>query len=178
MLLVVLGILVGVGVYSYGMFRTLLPTRSNIADVAHCGVAPGVTYHAEQTTTLGSSDSPLCQVASGVWTKTPYGNAPLWVGLAIAFGSTMLALHRSSFLKSATISAPRTIMLFLLIFGIPMTLLHLHLNFIEGTLTSDWAVHVVFYSMLGGAAMGVFAWYFLVRPLRARATSNNRWRGP
>ena len=52
-LAVVLGILVGLGVYSYGMFHTLLPTWSNLVDVAHCGVAPGAPYHAEETTISG-----------------------------------------------------------------------------------------------------------------------------
>jgi membrane associated rhomboid family serine protease len=130
------------------------------------------------TRTPGSSDLPLCQVAPGQWTKTPYGNGPFFLALAIAFGSTMVALHRSSFLKVAISSPARTVTLFLLIFGIPMLLLGLHLNFVEGTLTLDWAFHVAVYTLLIGAATGLLMWYFLVRPLRARATSNNRWRGP
>ena len=177
-LVVTLGILAGLCVYSYGMFHTLLPTWANIADVAHCGVAPGLAYQAYDARTLGQSDLPLCEVTPGRWVRTPYGNGPLWLALAIAFGTTMLALHRSPLLKSAITSAARTVTLFLLIFGVPMVLLGLHLNFVEGTLTSDWAVHTVLYGMLSGAAMGAFAWYVLVRPLRARATSNNRWRGP
>jgi len=178
MLVVALGLLVGLGIYSYGMFHTLLPTWSNIADVANCGVSPGAAYQTVDTRVPGSSDLPLCQVAPGQWTKTPYGNGPFFLALAIAFGFTMVALHRSSFLKAAISSAARTVTLFLLIFGIPMLLLGLQLNFVEGTLTPDWAFHVAVYTLLIGAATGLLMWYILVRPLRARATSNNRWRGP
>jgi hypothetical protein len=176
-LVLVLGILVGLGVYSYGMFHTLLPSWSNLANVGNCGVSPGAPYQLVDTR-LGHNDSPLCQVAPGQWTKTPYRNGPFFLALAIAFGSTMVALHRSALLKLATSSAPGTVSLFLLIFGIPMVLLGLHLNFIEGTLTADWAAHVVVYGLVGGAVMGFIMWYILVRPLRAKATSNNRWRGP
>jgi hypothetical protein len=177
-LVVVFGILVGLGIYSYGMFHTLLPAWSNIDDVANCGVSHGAPYQAGDTTTLGVADSPLCEVAPGRWTKTPYGDAPLFLALAIAFGSALVALHRSPFLKWATSSARGTVALFLLIFGIPMTLLGLHLNFVEGTLTLDWALHVTVYALLIGAGTGLLTWYTLIRRLRAKATSNNRWRGP
>ena len=177
-LVVVLGIVVGWGVYSYGMFRTLLPTWSNITDVANCGVSPDTAYQAVDTRMPGSSDLSLCQVAPGRWTETPYGNGPFFLALAIAFSSTMLALHRSSFLKLAISSAAGTVTLLLLIFGIPMLLLGLQLNFVEGTLTLDWAFHVAVYTLLIGVATGLVTWYILVRPLRARATSNNRSRGP
>jgi hypothetical protein len=75
-LVVVLGILAGLGVYSYGMFRTLLPTWSNIENVANCGVSPGAPFQVADIAVPGATDSPLCQVAPGQWTKTPYGNAP------------------------------------------------------------------------------------------------------
>ena len=177
-LVAVFGIVAGLGAYSYGMFHTLLPAWSNVADVMNCGISPGAPYQAYDARTLGQSDLPLCQVAPGRWTKTRYGNGPLFLALAIGFGSAMVALHRSSFLKLATGSAPGTVTLFLLIFGIPMFLFGLHVNFVEGTLTLDWAFHIALYAILGGAATGVLMWYIVVRPLRARATSNNRWRGP
>ena len=177
-LVAVLGILVGLGVYSYGMFHTLLPAPSKIIDVANCGVSPGASYQTVDTRAPGSSDLPLCQVAPGQWTKTPYRNGPFFLALAIAFGSTMVALNRTSLLKVATSSAPRTVTLFLLIFGIPTVLLGLQLNLIEGTLTADWALHVVIYGLLTGAVMGLLTWYTVVRPLRAKAASNNRWKGP
>jgi hypothetical protein len=177
-LVVVLGIVVGLGAYSYGMFHTLLPTWANITDVANCGVSPGTAYQAVDVRAPGSNNLPLCEVAPGRWTKTPYGNGPLFIALAIAFGSAMVALHRSSFLKWAIGSASGTVAFFLLIFGIPMMLFGLHVNFVEGTLTVDWAFHVAVYTLLVGAATGLLMWYILVRPLRARATSNNRWRGP
>jgi hypothetical protein len=176
-LVITLGILVGLGIYSYGMFHTLLPTWPNIEDVANCGVPPGATPQADHASTLGGTD-PLCQVAPGQWTKTPYGNAPLFVALAIAFGTTLMALHRSPFLKWASSSALGASTLFLLIFGVPMTLLGLHLNYVEGTLTADWALHVTAYALLIGAAGGLLMWYTLIRGLRAKATSNNRLERP
>jgi hypothetical protein len=177
-LVVVLGILVGMGAYSYGMFHRLLPARANLADVMNCGIPPGASYQAYDAQTLGQSDVPLCQVTPGRWTKTPYGNGPLFLGLAIAFGSVLAAIHRTLFLKWAASSARGTVTLFLVLFGVPMMLLGLHLNFVEGTLTLDWAFHVVFYTLFIGAVGGLLMWYTLVRPLRARATANNRWRGP
>ena len=167
-LAVVLGILVGLGVYSYGMFHTLLPAWSNIADVMNCGVPPGDQYQLYDTKALGQSALPLCQVAPGRWTRTPYGNGPLFLGLAIAFGSASIALHRSRFLKWATRSARGTVALVLVYFGLPMMALGLHLNFVEGTLTLDWAFHVAAYTLLIGAIAGVLTWYVLVRTLRAR----------
>lgn len=172
-LVMALGILLGLGVYSYGMFHALLPTWSSIANVANCGISPGAPYQVVDTT-LGHNDSPLCQVAPGQWTKTPFGSGPFFLALAIAFGSALVALHRSSLLKVATSSAGGTVTLFLLTFGIPMVLLGLHLNFIEGTLTVDWAFHVIVYGFLGGAVAGLVMWYAVVRRLRARANSNNR----
>lgn len=170
-LLVVIGILVALGVYSYDMFHTLLPTRSNFVDVANCGVPPGAAYQAVDIRLPGSRDLPLCQMASGEWTKTPYGDRPLYLALAIAFGCTMVALHRSSFMKRMTRSAARTVFLFLLLFGIPMLLLGLHLNYVEGTLTVNWGLHVAFYTLLITAGFGLFAWYAFVRGLRRQATA-------
>jgi hypothetical protein len=53
-------------------------------------------------------------------------------------------------------------------FGLPMIALGLHLNFVEGTLTLEWAFHVAAYTLLIGAIAGVLTWYVLVRTLRAR----------
>jgi hypothetical protein len=170
-LVVVIGILVGLGVYSYGMFHTFLPSWSNIADVANCGVPPGAAYQAVDTKLPGAGGLPLCQVAPGEWVKTPYGDGPLFLALVIAFGCTMAAIHRSTFLKVATRSAKGTVFLFLLIFGIPMLLLGFHLNYVEGTLTLDWAIHVAMYSLLGAAAFGTFAWYTFVRGLRREVSA-------
>jgi hypothetical protein len=177
-LVVVIGILVGWCIYSYGMFHRLIPAASDFADAVNCGVLPGAPYHVEAIPASGQSDLLLCQVAPGRWTRTPYGNGPFFLALAIAFGSAMVALHRSTFLKWATTSAGGAATLFLLIFGIPMTLLGLQLNLVEGTLTADWALHVVLYCMPLGAVVGLVMWYTLIRRLRVRATSNNRWRGP
>ena len=177
LLVIAFGILLGLGVYSYGMFHTLLPTWPSIANVANCGLSPGTPYQVVDTT-LGQYDSPLCQVAPGQWIKTPFGNGPFFLALTLAFASIMVALLRGSLLKVATSSAMSTVTLFVLLFGIPMVLLGLHLNFIEGTLTVDWALHVIVYGLLVGAAMGLLMWYTLIRGLRARATSNYRMERP
>jgi hypothetical protein len=169
-LVVVAGIVVGLGVYSYGMFHTFLPTWSNIADVANCGVSPGVAYQVVDTKLPNSGNLPLCQLASGDWTKTPYGDGPLFLSLAIAFGCTIMAIHRSAFLKMTTRSVKGTVLLFLLLFGIPMLLLGLHLNYVEGTLTLDWALHVAAYTFLLTSVFGLFAWYTLVRGLQYKVS--------
>ena len=175
-LLVVLGMLVALGVYSYGMFHTFLPSWSNIADVANCGVPPGSSYQAVDTKLSNSRVLPLCQVASGEWVKTPYGDGPLFLALAIAFACTMVAIHRSAFLKMTTRSAKGTIFLFLLLFGIPMLLLGLHLNFVEGTLTVDWALHVALYTFLITAVTGLFAWYTFFRGLQYKVSKGAKAR--
>jgi hypothetical protein len=95
----------------------------------------------------------------------------LFFALAIAFGCTMIALHRSSFLKRMTRSVTGTVLLFLLLFGIPILLLGLHLNYVEGTLTVDWALHVAFYTLLITAGFGLFAWYTFVRGLRREVSA-------
>jgi hypothetical protein len=171
---VLAGILVASAVYSYGMFHTLLPTASNFADVGNCGVSPGAAYQPVDTTSPGAGDLPLCEVASGEWTMTPYGDGPLFLSLAIAFGCTMVAIHRSLFLKRMTRSATGTVLLFLLLFGIPMLLLGLHLNYVEGTLTVDWALHVAVYTFLITAGFGLFAWYTFVRGLRREVSAETR----
>jgi hypothetical protein len=172
-LIIILGTLLGLAIYSYGMFHTLFPTWSNIVDVADCGLLKGAAYEAVDTTVAGATDSPLCQVEQGRWTITPYGDTPLFFALAMAFLSAMIALHRSPFLKWAIRSARGTIFLFLVVFGIPMTLLGLHLNYVEGTLTWDWAIHVVLYTLSISAAFGVFAWYTMIRRLRDKLAARD-----
>jgi hypothetical protein len=174
----VLGMLLGLGIYSYGMFHTLLPAWSNIVNVANCGVSAGTTYEAVDTTTTGAGDLRLCQVEPGRWTITPYGDAPLFFALAVAFMSAMIALHRSPFLRWAISTAHGTIVLFLMVFGIPMALLGLHLNFVEGTLTLDWAVHVLAYTLLISVGFGLFMWYAMIRRLRNKVASRDRSERP
>ena len=156
------------------MFHTLLPAWSNFVNVANCGVIKGATYAAVDTKVSGATDLPLCQVESGVWTITPYGDAPMLFALAMAFLSALIALHRSTFLRWAIGSARGTILLFSIVFGIPMTLLGLHLNFVEGTLTLGWAIHVVLYTLLISAASGLFAWYTMIRRLRNKVAIRDR----
>jgi peptidoglycan/LPS O-acetylase OafA/YrhL len=53
-------------------------------------------------------------------------------------------------------------------FGIPEILLGLHLNFIKGTLTADWAIHVVIYGAIISIVAAVPFWYFMTKPIIAR----------
>jgi hypothetical protein len=176
LLIVVLGMLLGLGFYSFGMFHTLLPAWSNIADVADCGVLKDAAYEAVDTTVSGATDLPLCQVEPGRWKITPYRDAPVFFALAIVFLSSMIAIHSSPFLKWAVSSARGTIVLSLFVFGIPMMLLGLHLNFVEGTLTLDWAMHIVLYTLLISAGFGLLAWYAMIRRLRNNVATKDRLR--
>ena len=162
---------VGWSVYSYGMFHTLHPTWAYFANVANCGVSPGTGLHIRPAITLGDEGGTLCQVAPGKWTKSPYNNGPFSLGLAIAFLSLLIAL--APFLRWATGSPWRFGVLGLLLWGIPMTLLGLQMNFVEGTLTADWALHVMIYSVLIAAIGSAIGYPTLRRALlkRSRGTS-------
>jgi len=163
LLVLLLGLCMGFLTYSYGMFHRLAPTWSDIATVAHCGVPANASVQASDTARLESGGSFFCQISPGKWIKTPYGTAPLFLALGIALVSAVGALYRSSLLRWATRSARGLITLLLLLFGIPMTLLGLQLNLIEGTLTLGGALRIVFYAAFAGGAMGLFFWYILVR---------------
>jgi hypothetical protein len=167
-LMAVLGLLVGLGVYSYGMFHTLMPTSADIKDVEHCGIAAGTPFKVEPMTAYRSTGSFLCQVAPDEWVNTPYGSGPLFLGLATALGFGIFALYRSSVLRLVFASAPRVVTLVAAFWGVPMTLLNLHLTFIEGTLTPKWALRTAFYGMLSGVIVGLIMWYLVSRLLRAR----------
>ena len=166
----VLGLLIGLCVYTYGMFHTLIPTWPDITAVANCDNVPGIrTYDAvSATSNIEEQDSTLCQVTPGKWKKSAYGSRPFFLALAIALVSVLVALHRSPVLLRATRSVWGCVTLCLILFGTPMTLLGLHLNYIEGTLTPDWALHVVLYAEAIGALVGLPMWYAVVQPAQAR----------
>lgn len=140
----IIGVVVGWSLYSYGTFHTLLPTSRDFANVANCGTYPHTDTNSAPPITLGQEDATLCQVAPGKWRKSPYGNDPFFLGIGIAFVTTMLAL--TPFLRWAIGSAWRFGVLSGVLWGIPMVLLGLQLNFVEGTLSLGWALHVVFYA--------------------------------
>lgn len=98
----------------------------------------------------------------------------MFFALAMAFLSAMIALHRSTVLRWAISSARGTTLLFSIVFGMPMTLLGLHLNFVGGTLTLDLAIHAVLYTLLISAAFGLFAWYTMIRRLRNKVAAGDR----
>jgi hypothetical protein len=152
------------------MFQTLHPSWSDLSAVAHCANPPGASFRSQGSADFGSGDgnSTLCQVAPGQWKKVPYGNGPLYMALVIAWGALLVALHRTSIVIRGMQSLPKFLLLAILIWGTPMALWGLHTNFIEGTLTPDWAVHVVIYVELIGGVAGVVAWYTVVRPLQGR----------
>lgn len=164
---VLLGLLIGAGVYSCGMFHTVRPTLSDFTRAANCGYPSAATAEHNISTepVVADSASTLCYIAPGEWIKSPYGNTPFFFAIVIAFGSVSVALTRSAFFVWATRSAGRFVVSSVLLWGTPMTLLGLQENFVEGTLTPDWAVHVVIYSELIAAVGGVFVWYVVVRSL-------------
>ena len=177
-LVISFGVFVGLGVYSYGMFNTLRPTVPDLLNVAQCGQhataggGGGVVSQAD----AGDDESILCYSPAHIWVRTPYSDGPIFLALAILFGSALVGLHKSRFLRWAAKSGLGHQALAQLFFGIPMTLLFLHLNFVEGTLTADWAGHVIAYGLVGGAVMGLILWYVVTRPLLAglAARSNSR----
>lgn len=178
-LVLVAGLIVALGAYSYAMFHTLLPTASDLTDVADCGVrtfGDRARESASETPSVAGLDSPLCYSHARKWVQTPYGDAPIFLALVILLGSMVVASHRSQFLKWAARSPWGHQVLGQLAFGIPMTLLFLHLNYVEGTLTSDWAVHVVTIGIISGVVMGVLLWYTLTRPLIARIAARRNLR--
>lgn len=166
-LILLLGLCIGSVVYSYGMFHKFVPTWSDIATVANCGIVPSADTESSKRARAEDGSSFFCQVTPGKWIKTPYGSSPLFLALGVAFISALVALHRTSFLKWATGTATGVVTLFLLLFGIPMMLLGLQLNFIEGTLTPDGVLHIGIYAALGGSIMGLLAWHIVVKNLRA-----------
>jgi hypothetical protein len=160
------GLLLGWLVYAYGMFHTILPAWSDISDVANCGDSPAARRLAEiDRPAVPDPDANLCNVSSGEWKPTPYGDAPFFAGMFIICGSTVVALYRTRFGYWAARSLKGNLVIGLALFGLPMTLLGIHLNFTEGTLTGDWALHCVFYGELVGAVVGLLMWYTVTRSL-------------
>jgi hypothetical protein len=160
------GLLLGWLVYAYGMFHTILPTWSDISDVANCGDSPAARRLAEfGRPPVPDPDANLCKVSSGEWKPTPYGDGPFFAGMFIILGFTLTALYRTRLGYWAAHCLKGNLMTGLTVFGLTMTLLGIHLNFTEGTLTGNWALHCAFYGELGGAVFGLLMWYTVTRLL-------------
>jgi uncharacterized membrane protein len=71
-------------------------------------------------------------------------------------------------MKWAASSLKGHLTLWPIMFGIPLTLLGLHLNFIEGTLTFDWAAHVIGYCAIISLVAAIPFWYVFTQPLLRR----------
>jgi hypothetical protein len=152
------GIFIAGAVYSYSMFHSIIPTRVAISNVAMC----------RENAAPNDPDPFLCLDASGTWKPVPYNAVPIFAVIAILMVSVAPLLARSGFKKWAVSSLKGHLTLWPLALGIPMTLLGLHLNFIEGTLTADWAAHVVMYSAIISTIAAVPIWYFVTKPVMAR----------
>jgi hypothetical protein len=145
-------------VYSYSMFHSIVPTRAAIDNVGSC--------HEN-----GAPDDPdpfLCLDASGAWKPVPFNTLPICAAIAILFVSAAPLLARSGYWKWAMASLKGHLTLWPLMFGIPEILLGLHLNFIEGTLTANWAAHVVIYGAIISTVTAVPFWFFFTKPFIVR----------
>jgi hypothetical protein len=65
-------------------------------------------------------------------------------------------------------SLSHQLILFFIVFSVPMFILFVLLNYSEGTLTWDWAVSIALYSLLGGIASGTVMWFTVTLPLIRR----------
>jgi hypothetical protein len=166
-LVFVVGLLVGVGVYSYGTFHSLVPTKAEIQAVANCGETGGQEGgKSRENAAIRTDDgSSSCLDSSGTWRVVPSNDAPFFLGLSIAFVSALFSLHRTRWGKWASSSRLGHLTFGFLLFGIPMSLLGLHLNLVEGTLTLNWGIHVVVYAVVIGTLTGLVVWYIVTAPL-------------
>jgi hypothetical protein len=72
------------------------------------------------------------------------------------------------FFKWGASSLVGNIVLSALFFSLPLTVIGLILNYVEGSLTWEWGGYVVFYCVLGGVAGGVILWFAITSPLITR----------
>lgn len=128
-LLLIAGILFAGTFYSYSMFHSIIPTTVAISKVAMC----------RENGPPDDPDPILCLDASGNWKPVPYKAWPMYAAIAILVASAAPLLVQSGYMKWASSSLKGHLTLWPFAFGIPMALLGLHLNFIEGTLTANWA---------------------------------------
>jgi len=157
-LLFMAGALFAGAVYSYSMFHSIVPNRAAIDHVANC----------RDNAAVADSDPFLCLDRSGTWKPVPYSSLPVCAAIAILLASAAPLLVRSGYLKWAVSSLKGHLTLWPLLFGVPEILLGLHLNFIEGTLTADWAAHVIVYGAIISTVAAVPFWFLISRPFMVR----------
>jgi hypothetical protein len=56
------------------------------------------------------------------------------------------------------------VVFFELIFSLPLLVVFLYLNYLQHTLTVDWAIHMVLISPIPGAVLAVLIWYTITLP--------------
>jgi hypothetical protein len=88
-------------------------------------------------------------------------------------------------LKRASSSLRGHIALAEIFVGLPLGVLFIYQNYMQGTLTFQWALWCVFLGAAAGLIWAVIFWYTLSLPLLKKyrgssgdKRSNNRWRGP
>lgn len=84
------------------------------------------------------------------------------------------------FIKWACASLVGHLIIVGLPFSVVMAATFLYLNFEEGTLTTTWALHVVFVALVSGIAAAITGWYLVTKPLimrmRKRSSENPKKR--
>ncbi len=159
-LLLMFGALIAGVVYSYSMFHSIVPTRAAIDNVANC----------RENGSPNDADPFSCLDRFGTWKPVPYNSLPVCAAIAIILAFAAPLLTRSGYLKWAVSSLKGHLTLWPLLFGIPEILLGLHLNFIEGTLTADWAAHLIIYGAIISTVAAVPFWFLITKPFMARRT--------
>jgi hypothetical protein len=71
-------------------------------------------------------------------------------------------------LKRASSSLMGHVALFESFFSLPLSLIFLRINYLEGTLTPLWALRVILVSAVGGVIPALVLWYTVTSPLVKR----------
>jgi hypothetical protein len=158
MILLIAGILIAAAFYSYSMFHLIIPTKAAISNVAMC----------DENVSPDDPSTFSCFDASGHWKPIPYNASPIIAAIAILMVSAFPLLAQSGVKTWSASPFKGHVTFWSFAFGIPMTLLGLHLNFIEGTLSADWAAHIIFYTALISILLTVPIWYLFTKPMMSR----------
>jgi hypothetical protein len=153
-LLLIGGILLGGAAYSYNMFHSLIPTRVALENVSSC----------RENAAPDDADPTVCLTSSGDWKPVPYDSTPAWISIGILFVLALPFLVQSGYLKWSLSSLKRQLTLWPLVLGVPENLLGLHMNFIEGTLTAEGALHKTILGMIVSIVAAIPFWYLIAKP--------------
>lgn len=77
-------------------------------------------------------------------------------------------MHTQSFFKWASSSLAGNVTLCEVLFAIPLTALFIVLNYSQGTLTVQWALHIAIDTAAIGAVLGAVTWFTVTLPLLKR----------